>query len=291
MPPPKLLVIGSRGFLGCHVLQLAGRHFQVFRGDRSENGSPGALRIDIADEASVDEVFRIVNPDGVLLLAAISDIDACERAPELAFASNVRGPENVARACGRYNARLLFTSSAAVFDGRTHGYREDDQRNPLSVYGKTKQCAENSIKEILPSTIILRVALVVGFAGKPGTNAMLDRLMTKWKKGEVVRLPTREIRNPIDAVSLARIMLAMLLDPVVEGTFHVGASDSVSRFELAKLLAKRADVSLDLVQPQVNPMPGRAERGEDHFLLTDKIRTMCKFEIPTVNQVVERCFS
>jgi hypothetical protein len=37
-------------------------------------------------------------------------------------------------------------------------------------------------------------------------------------------------------------------------------------------------------------VPGRAPRGEDHFLLTDKIHGVCNFEIPSCDQVIERCF-
>ncbi len=77
----------------------------------------------------------------------------------------------------------------------------------------------------------------------------------------------------------------------IEGTYHVGASESVSRFELARLLAKRAGISADLVRPQDEVVLGRAPRGDDHFLLTEKIETECGFPVPTINQVVERCFS
>jgi hypothetical protein len=38
-------------------------------------------------------------------------------------------------------------------------------------------------------------------------------------------------------------------------------------------------------------VPGRAPRGEDHFLLTDKIRKVCNLGVQTSDQVIERCFS
>ncbi len=64
------------------------------------------------------------------------------------------------------SARLLFTSTAAVFDGSKHGYREEDEVAPLSVYGKTKAWAENAVRSLLPSAIVIRFALVLGFARK-----------------------------------------------------------------------------------------------------------------------------
>jgi len=124
-----------------------------------------------------------------------------------------------------------------------------------------------------------------------GTNAMLDRVVSKWKSGESVEFSTREARNPIDAELLAQMAVDMLALGGIQGTYHVGAAESVSRFELAKMLAKRAGISPGLVRPRDEVVPGRAPRGEDHFLLTDKIETECGFPVPTINQVVERCFS
>src|SRR5438128_633055 len=76
-----------------------------------------------------------------------------------------------------------------------------------------------------------------------------------------------------------------------ENVANAGASDSISRYELGRRLAARAGVSAKLVRPQDAPAPGRAPRGEDHFLLTDKIRNFSGVEVQTSEQVIERCFS
>lgn len=289
----RILVIGAKGFLGTYAAQAAaaGDTFDVIRADRSGTGQPGSIELDIADAPTVDRAFRLIEPDFVLLLAAMSDIDRCERMPEQAFAANARGAENVANACARTQARLLFTSTAAVFDGRKEGYCEEDAIAPLSVYGKTKAWAEEAVKALIPSAVIIRFALVLGFARKGGTNAMLDSVMGKWKAGEPVSFSTRETRNPIDAASLANLMISMLADRQVSGLFHVGACDSVTRYELGKRLAARAGLSIDLVRPQGDPPPGRAPRGDNHFLLTDKIQRAFNFKVETCDQVIERCFS
>lgn len=274
-----------------YAVQAAADTFEVIRGDRRGTGQPGSVQVDIADASSVGRAFRQAQPDFVLLLAAMSDIDRCEVLPEEAFATNARGAENVANACARANARLLFTSSAAVFDGSKHGYREEDAIGPLSVYGKTKAWAEKAVMALTPSALIIRFALVLGFARKSGTNAMLDSVLGKWKAGEPVLFPTREMRNPIDAASLSKMMIAMLAHHHDRGLYHVGASDSISRYELGKRLAVRAGVSPDLVRPQGDPIPGRAPRGEDHFLLTEKIRRVYNLEVESCDQVIERCFT
>jgi dTDP-4-dehydrorhamnose reductase len=289
MEKPRALVIGAGGFLGTYLVQTATDRFEVIQGDRSTAQS-GGVAIDIADASSVDRAFEIVRPDTVLLLAAMSDIDRCEAQPEWAFAVNVRGAENVANACRRMNARLLFTSTAAVFDGRKHGYQEDDTASPLSVYGTTKMLAEASVRTLVPAALVIRLSLVLGFAKKAGTNSMLDTLHANWKAGKSVFFLTTEFRNPIDAHSAGEIMIKLMDDRQVSGIFHVGASDSVSRYDMARRLAARAGFADHLVQPQTTPVPGRAPRGRDHFLLTGKLQKVCRTEIPTCEQVIERCF-
>jgi dTDP-4-dehydrorhamnose reductase len=291
MDKQRLLVIGSRGFLGAHLARSSAEAFEVIRGDRNCVDQPGMVEVEISHASSVDRAFRQTRPDFVVLLAAMSDIDRCEALPEQAFAANARGAENVANACARTNARLLFTSTAAVFDGRKHGYMEEDEVTPLSVYGNSKAWAESAVKSLTPSAVVLRLALVLGFARKRGTNAMLDKLMQKWAAGEPVSFPTREVRNPIDVKSLSRIMMGMLANEQIRGLYHVGAADSVSRYELGRRLAAHEGIPLNLVLPEDAPVPGRAPRGEDHFLLTDKIRTVCNLDVQTSDQVIERCFS
>ncbi len=291
MNEPRLLVIGARGFLGNYVVRSAAERFEVIRGDRGVGQEPGRVSVDVSDAASVNRAFDEVRPDTVALLAAVADIDVCEASPELAYATNTRGVENVAQACARSGTRLLFTSTGAVFDGKKHGYTEEDTVTPVSVYGKTKVEAERVVASVLPNAVILRFSLALGFTGNHGTNALLDKLVRSWKSGEALSFSTKESRNPIDVGSLAKIITELLANEKVSGVYHTGSSDSVTRYELAKRLAARAGVSTELVRPQDAAVPGRAPRGADHFLLTDKLRKVCDFEIGTTDQVIERCFS
>lgn len=290
MSKSRLFVIGASGFLGSYVARAAAASHQVIRGNRVGCDPAGSIEIDVTGKRSVDRAFEQANPDAVVLVAALSDIDRCEAEPKLAREVNVEGAENVAKACARIGARLLYTSSAAVFDGQKHGYHEEDSPNPVSVYGRTKAEAESVIFATVPSSIAIRVSLVLGFADKPGTNALLDRLTRRWSAGECVALPAFEYRNPIDACSLSRVMLQLLATPDSRGIYHVGSRDSVSRYELGFQLARRAGFP-GQVRPQTEVRTGRAPRGMDHFLLTDRIQRTFEMEIPTCEQVIERCFS
>jgi dTDP-4-dehydrorhamnose reductase len=281
------LIIGASGFVGQHLARKAVRCFDVWEADLAAPAGDHGLPIDITSTSSVDAGFQQSAPAAVVLLAGVSDIDQCEAKPDLAEAVNVRGTTHVAQACARTGASLLFISSAAVFDGAKHGYRESDSPTPVSVYGRTKANAEELIASLLPAAVILRLALVIGFAEGSGTNAMLNNFAAKLRAGESVSLPDFEYRNPIDAGTLSDFIVELLCCGAA-GIFHLGAIESVSRFELGVRLAERMGFSDRLVQPQTKPVPGRAPRGLDHFLLTDKIRMICRTPVPNFEEVIER---
>jgi dTDP-4-dehydrorhamnose reductase len=282
------LIIGASGFVGQHLAQKAGRCFDVWEADLLAPPGEQGVSIDITSAGSVDAGFQQTTPDAVVLLAGVSDIDQCETRPDLAEAVNVSGTVHVAEACARTGATLLFISSAAVFDGTKHGYRESDMPTPVSVYGRTKANAEELIATVLPLAVILRLALVIGFAEGSATNAMLNRFAAKLRAGEVVPLPDFEYRNPIDAGTLSDFIVELLCRGGAAGVFHLGATESISRCELGVRLAERMGFPRRLVQAQTKPLPGRAPRGLDHFLLTDKIRTICRTPVPSCEEVIER---
>jgi dTDP-4-dehydrorhamnose reductase len=288
---PRLLIIGAGGFLGQHLARRAADCFDVFEADLAAPDGERGSSMDVRSALSVASTFHRIAPSAAVLLAAVSDVDQCERQPEIAESVNVCGAANVAEACAQTGARLVFTSSAAVYDGARHGYRETDPPTPLSVYGRTKARAEGLILARLPSALVLRLALVVGFAEGSGTNAMLNKFAAKLRAGQAVAFPDFEYRNPIDAVTLSSFIMELLGRTGAAGLFHVGATEAISRFELGVRMARRMGYSERLVQAQPEPLPGRAPRGLDHFLLTDKIQAMCQTPVPTCDQVIERAIN
>src|SRR5208282_6102909 len=86
---------------------------------------------------------------------------------ELAFAVNRDGAVNVAVAAQEVGARLVFLSSDYVFDGKkTTPYETGDERNPQSVYGRTKAEAEVRLLELMPECCIARTSWLFGASGR-----------------------------------------------------------------------------------------------------------------------------
>src|SRR5271154_3482388 len=144
----RFTVFGASGLLGQELVQeLATDHLTT----------PSSKDADLRDPARIREIVRDSRPDWVILSAAYTDVDGCESNRDLAFAINCEGAVNVALAARDAGSRLLFLSTDYVFDGSKRSpYETTDARNPASVYGESKACAEEKLIEILPDVCIAR---------------------------------------------------------------------------------------------------------------------------------------
>lgn len=288
---PRLLIVGASGFVGSNWARRAAERFDVTSAARHPPDEVGWASLDITDAASIRAVFDKVQPQHVTLLAALSDIDRAEREPELARRINVEGAAHVAQQCARTGARLLYTSTDAVFDGSRGHYRETDPPSPPNYYGQTKAEAERLIAELVPRATIVRVSLVLGASARAGGNSYLEKVARNLAAGNPIISPDYEFRNPIDVPTLCEFLGELTVHPSAEGIVHVGASDKISRYELARAIAEGLGGDVGLIERQTAPVPGRAERGRDDFLATDRLRGLCRTPVPTCREVVQRALA
>ena len=285
---PRLLIIGASGFVGSRWVLAAAPEYEIYSAARKPPSGPRAISIDITDPASVRAAFDEARPDFVTHLAALSDIDRCERERDLAEQINYQGALHVAQACAATGARMIYTSTDAVFDGTRGIYHEHDAPMPLNWYGQTKARAERAISDLLPTAAIVRLSLVLGRSALAGGNSYLDKVAGNLQAGREILTPTFEFRNPIDVGTLCEFLLELTPRCEATGIFHIGASDKMSRYELARGIARRLGHDPALVVAQDDPVPGRAPRGRDDFLATDRLRQFCRTAVPTCQQVIER---
>ena len=242
----KVLILGATGLLGKPLTR-------EWRGD--DVIGLGSHDVDIRDEARVRDVVSNHRPGWIVLAAAYTDVDGCESHQELAFAVNRDGVANVARAARETGANLLFVSSDYVFDGRkASAYEVGDQRNPQSVYGRTKAEAEQELLKILPDCCIARTSWLFGVGGKCFPDTIL-KLAASRSSLDVVN---DQQGCPTYTVDLARAIID-LCRKNASGIVHVTNAGDCTWFEFAREILRRAGSTTEVKpvtsQQFVRPAP------------------------------------
>ena len=235
----KVLVTGSSGLVGRAVVA------HVAAGGERVIGLDHAT-LDITNESAIENVFGAERPDVVVNCAAWTDVDGCESDRERAMAANAQGPQLLAGACRRIDALFITISTDYIFDGTKAGfYTQEDEPNPLSVYGVSKLEGERRAQAAWARTVIVRSGYIFG----PGGTNFMSTMLARAGRGERLRAIADVEGTPTYAPDLAaRIFeLARLDRPDI---YHVvNGGDGASFADFAASALQRAGFDSDLLQP------------------------------------------
>ena len=214
----KVLVTGVNGQLGHDVmLQLARRGHNAIGSGSGERykgtddlASMAYQPLDICDNAAVLQTLEKLHPDAVIHCSAWTAVDAAEELEnrDKVFALNVKGPENIAKACRTVEAKMVYVSTDYVFGGEGEAPWKPDCKafQPLNVYGETKLAGEFTVSGSLDSCFVVRTAWVFGKNGKNFVKTMLNSAKTHSE----VRVVCDQFGTPTYTQDLARLLVDMI---------------------------------------------------------------------------------
>src|SRR5437879_8023465 len=182
-------------------------------------------------------------PALVIHTAGYTDVDGCERDPEIAFAVNAQGTRRVTEGAVKANARLIYISTDYVFDGKkTEPYTERDPVNPLNVYGRSKLAGEEEALKGCRRTLVLRTSWLYGVHGKNFVRTILSLAVTQPE----VRVVEDQRGSPTYAQHLAQVITGLIRSDVT-GVIHAGGEGECSRSEFAKAILQEAGLGCRVV--------------------------------------------
>jgi len=126
----KLLVTGASGLLGSKIVEIAKNDYTVIPLHKTKPLHSNSLKLDITSTAEVLNLFNKLKPAIVIHTASETNVDKCETEREHAWKTNVEGTHNLADACKKIGAKLVYISTDYVFDGEKGFYIEEDKPNP-----------------------------------------------------------------------------------------------------------------------------------------------------------------
>ncbi|MDR2095994.1 MAG: dTDP-4-dehydrorhamnose reductase [Treponema sp.] len=233
-------LIGNRGMLGTELsLVLEKQGLACMGTDREiDITQPNALTF-FAERQAVTGVPI----NWIINCAAYTAVDKAEDDGENCYRLNTEGAGNIAVCAKRIGARMIHLSTDYVFNGcgvkDTSGairpYREDDETDPIGVYGRTKRDGERAVQENTSDVYIIRTAWLYGKYGNNFVHTML-RLM---KERDTVTVVDDQRGSPTWAFDLAHTITAFIIaseagKTIPFGIYHFSNEGNMSWFDFAR---------------------------------------------------------
>jgi dTDP-4-dehydrorhamnose reductase len=255
----RVTVFGGSGLVGKYLLR-----------EWKDDGvtALSSRDVDIRDLQQVRRIVEDYRPEWIVLAAAYTDVDGCEKNPDLAFQTNREGAVNVALTAKEFGTRLLFLSTDYIFDGtKSTPYEINDPRNPRTVYGRSKAEAEIAILKILPASCIVRTSWVFGTGAKCFPDTIL-RLAAIRPQIDVV---DDQRGCPTYARDLA-IAIITLCRKGASGTVHVTNVGDCTWFQFASEIVRVSGLETVVRPTTSDKLPRPAQRPKYSVLSPTSLR-------------------
>lgn len=251
----KILVTGYNGQLGYDVVkELNSRSVECRGVDRED--------FDITD---CDETVGYIcdyAPDAVIHCAAYTAVDRAEDDEENCRKVNADGTENIAVACEKLRAKMLYVSTDYVYGGDGEApFETDSPTNPKNVYGVTKLEGEKAVMKYIDKFFIVRTSWVFGINGSNFVKTML-RLGDEKESLNVV---CDQVGSPTYTPDLARLICDLIVTEKY-GIYHGTNENFCSWAEFAEEIMKLGGKKTVINPVPSSEYPTKAERPHNSRL-------------------------
>ena len=206
----------------------------------------GSNDLDFRNFDQLKKCIRTHKPEVIINAAGYTQVDKAELNADDVFVINTDSVKIITEEAAMINAWLVHYSTEYVFDGTKNGaYIENDNPNPLNIYGKSKLFADNYIQSISSKYIILRTSWIYDSYGKNFAKTILALA----QKNEFLQIVNDQVGAPTNASLVASvtslILYKVITDPNSEpkkfsGIYNLSTTGEVSWYGFANALIKHA---------------------------------------------------
>lgn len=236
----SILILGASGTVGTVVFQRLScdeklKVFGTYFSSMQENTS-SLMRFSVEFPNDICSVLKQVRPD-IVISSLRGDYD-----------KQLITHENVAKYLMANSGRLIYLSTANVFDGSLdHPHYEDDARISDSDYGQFKiQCEDLLRNRMGDRAILLRLPFVWG-----KSSPRLQEIKAGCEIGQL-RVYTDFFSNHVSDIQIAQT-IQWIINENKDGIFHVGTSDVISYQSFIEQLITAMGMKCPEFVPQKNP--------------------------------------
>lgn len=268
----NVLVTGANGQLGSCIKDISNNHPNI------NFTFTDYKTLDICNEKAVIDFFNSHNPIHYCInCAAYTAVDKAELEVKKAKSINELAVKNLAEACKNKESVLIHVSTDFVFDGtQSIPYKESDETNPTSVYGKTKLDGELALKKVLESYFIIRTSWLYSENGNNFFKTMLNLSKTKKELNVVFD----QVGSPTYAGDLASFMLKLIEESRNKyGIYHYSNEGVASWYDFTKAIFEEKGIKIKVNAIKSEAFKSKVKRP--NFSVFDKTKIKETFSICT----------
>ena len=267
----KLLITGASGMLGSDIVPILRKKYQVFPTDIDT--------LDISDGNAIESFLQRIEPDWIIHLAAITDLEYCERNPAKAMNINGESTGRLAKLSKKHGKKLVYVSTSGVFSGSNKGpYTEEDVPHPVTVYGKSKLLGEKIIHDVMDPKdfMILRAGWM--FGGGELDKKFVGKMFELMSKNDQVRVVSDIVGSPNYSIDIGNLIV-FLIEKEAYGLFHAINEGIASRYEIALKIKEYGKFDTQVVKASADEFPTIAPRPPMEAILGQNLKTKQNYQI------------
>lgn len=245
----KILLTGATGLLGKQLVKSCPKGFELFSTSKQGSKSSAIKLLDITKLDSVLSAINKIKPDLIIHTASLGNVDYCQSHQKEAWLANVLGTQNLLHAAKSKNAKFIFFSTNAVFDGNSPPYTENSPVHPLNYYGKTKVEAEKLVSGYIHHSIIFRLTTMYGWPGPHERANPATWIIAKLKQNRSFPVVTDVYNNHLWVGQAADCVWRAVAASPFGKLFHIAGRECVSRYEFACRVAEAFNLNQKLLIP------------------------------------------
>ena len=243
----KIAIIGTQGMLGSAVCRyLSEKSYQILEinsSGKTQSSNP-VTQFDIAVNEIENLERNLKGIDFVINCAGLIKHKIDENNTEslnTLIRINSLFPIQLTNLSHKLNFKVIQVATDCVYSGEKGNYSESDKKDPVDFYGYSKVLGEHSDNNL----ITLRCSLV----GRELNSKVefLEWILAHGKEKEITGF-TDHFWNGLTTLHFAKIINTIIEgNSFKAGTFHLVPSDSVSKFELVKIILEffgKSDVKI-----------------------------------------------
>ena len=275
MTDEKVAILGGKGMLGTDVVRACKRH-------DIKTGVLDLPEFDITNDNDLSNAVK--NASIIVNCAAYTNVDKAESEPSAAYTVNADAVGKLGVLARAADIPVIHISTDFVFDGRTDKpYTEEDDTKAINVYGKSKLTGEQLLIESGCQYCIIRVEWTYGIAG----NNFIKKLLSLAEQKETLTIVDDQIGSPTATVDVAEVICQFIKDRR-QGLFHFASAGFASRFEMAKFIAEKLNLTVEIKSCKSSKYKTAAKRPLNSRFDCSKIQQLLPVPIKPWQQSLER---